>query len=263
MSGPDAVGTNPPVIACTAMTKSYCQGPEELRVLDEVTLSVSASDSLAIVGTSGSGKTTLLHLLAGLDVVSEGQVYWSGQSIAGLLPEALGVRRNKHIGFVYQFHHLMPEFAAWENVAMPLMLRGDPVRASRQAALELLARVGLADRARHKPSELSGGERQRVAIARALVTQPACVLADEPTGNLDVSTSLAIQDLLLELNETLGVALLLVTHDPAFAARCRRQGRLSRGRFAQDDVERSQSFCIFPVLSPKAANLQKNLIGML
>lgn len=220
------------VLACSALTKYFRQGPEQLTVLDGINLSVSAGDSLAIVGNSGSGKTTLLHCLAGLDHPSAGEVFWQGQSIGGLSEYALGRLRNQQIGFVYQFHHLMPEFMAWENVALPLLLRGESARVARQEANKLLDAVGLKDRRTHKPSELSGGERQRVAIARALVTKPACVLADEPTGNLDVGTAETIQTLLLSLNDDLGIALVLVTHDPDFAARCKFRGMLSSGRFS-------------------------------
>lgn len=219
------------VLVCSDLTKSFRQGPEQLTVLDNINLSVSAGDSLAIVGNSGSGKTTLLHCLAGLDRPSSGTVFWRGEAIGGLSELALGRLRNQHVGFVYQFHHLMPEFMAWENVALPLMIRGESSRSAREQAEALLASVGLKDRRTHKPSELSGGERQRVAIARALVTKPACVLADEPTGNLDVGTAETVQSLLLSLNETFGVALVLVTHDPDFAARCKFRGTLSSGRF--------------------------------
>lgn len=220
------------VLACRDLTKSFRQGPEQLTILDNINLSVSAGDSLAIVGNSGSGKTTLLHCLAGLDHPTSGAVVWKGQPIGGLSELALGNLRNQHVGFVYQFHHLMPEFMAWENVALPLMIRGESPRSARQQAEVLLDSVGLKDRRTHKPSELSGGERQRVAIARALVTKPACVLADEPTGNLDVGTAETVQSLLLSLNETFGVALVLVTHDPDFAARCKFRGNLSSGRFS-------------------------------
>jgi lipoprotein-releasing system ATP-binding protein len=219
------------VLTCTQLTKAFRQGPERLTVLDNIDLSVSAGDSLAIVGNSGSGKTTLLHCLAGLERPSSGEVLWRDQSLAGLSEQALGRLRNQHVGFVYQFHHLMPEFMAWENVALPLLIRGDSSRSARQRADALLEAVGLKDRRTHKPSELSGGERQRVAIARALVAQPACVLADEPTGNLDVTTAETIQSLLLSLNDSMGIALLLVTHDPSFAARCRYRGTLLSGRF--------------------------------
>jgi lipoprotein-releasing system ATP-binding protein len=220
------------VLACTQLSKTFRQGPEQLTVLDDITLSVSAGQSLAIVGNSGSGKTTLLHCLAGLDRPSSGDVLWQGQALGGLSESAVGQLRNQHVGFVYQFHHLMPEFMAWENVALPLMIRGESARKARQEADVLLESVGLKARRTHKPSELSGGERQRVAIARALVTRPACVLADEPTGNLDVAAAEMIQSLLLSLNDTFGVALLLVTHDPQFAGKCHFRGELASGRFS-------------------------------
>jgi len=217
------------VLACDELTKQYQQGPQTLTVLDRVSLGVQPADSVAIVGSSGSGKTTLLHLLAGLDRPTSGQVYWQNKPIDQLSEAQLGQMRNRSIGFVYQFHHLMPEFSAWENVALPLLLGSESTKVAQSRARALLDRVGLSHRAGHRPSELSGGERQRVAIARALVTEPVCVLADEPTGNLDVDTSESVQSLLLELNQTLSVALILVTHDQSFAQRCARQVRLDHG----------------------------------
>lgn len=217
------------VLACSQLYKSFGDGNVALEILHDIDFNVTAGERIAIVGASGSGKSTLLHLLGGLDEPSSGDVSIAGQSLASLSPVQLGRLRNRELGFVYQFHHLLPEFTALENVAMPLLVRGvRPADASEQA-LALLERVGLSERSEHKPGELSGGERQRTAVARALVTRPACILADEPTGNLDRQNAEQIFELMLELNREFATSLLVATHDPLIADRMERVVRLEDG----------------------------------
>jgi lipoprotein-releasing system ATP-binding protein len=218
------------LLEARALRRSFRQGSSELTVLQDVNLQIMAGERVAVAGASGSGKSTLLQLLGGLDTPSAGQVLIDGQDVATLTESQRGELRNRALGFVYQFHHLLPEFSALENVAMPLLVRRAPAAEAQAAAMAMLSQVGLAERLSHRPSELSGGERQRAAVARALVTRPRIVLADEPTGNLDGVNADAVFQLLLDLNREAGTALVVVTHDMARAARMDRILRLERGR---------------------------------
>ena len=217
-----------PILQSKGLQKTYAG--LDLDVLNGIDLDVQAGEQVAIVGTSGSGKSTLLHLLGGLDAPSAGEVSILGKPLADMNETKRGELRNQSLGFVYQFHHLLPEFTALENVAMPLLIRRTPREVAIASAAEILQRVGLAHRMEHLPGELSGGERQRAAVARALVTKPKCILADEPTGNLDRHTAHAVFDLLLEMNQIQGIALVVVTHDLELSAKLKRQYKLVDGQ---------------------------------
>lgn len=217
------------VVTCEQLEKTYSQGPQLVHVLKGVNLQVRRGERIAIVGSSGSGKTTLLNLLGGLDLPTAGKVSIAGKDLAKVDETERGLLRNKHLGFVYQFHHLLGEFTALENVCMPLLIAGMSMVDAAERARSMLGRVGLATRVAHKPSELSGGERQRVAIARALVAEPSCVLLDEPTGNLDRNTAIEIHALMNELNTTLQISFIVVTHDEVLASSMQRKLLLADG----------------------------------
>lgn len=217
------------VLECQQVFKTYTDMETEVEVLKGIDLNLSEAEQLAIVGASGSGKSTLLHILGGLDTFSRGIVRLAGQDVASLSASACGRLRNQMLGFVYQFHHLLPEFTALENVAMPLLIAKVPIREATERAAEILQKVGLGPRLQHKPAKLSGGERQRAAIARAMVTRPACILADEPTGNLDNKTAEQVYEMMLELNSLLKVAFIIVTHDRQLTLKMDRTFLLENG----------------------------------
>ncbi len=222
--------SNPVILTCSQLRKTFSEGDLHVEVLKGVDLEVNSGSCIGIIGSSGSGKSTLLHLLGGLDKPTSGEVTVAGASLAALSEAEIGRLRNRQLGFVYQFHHLLPEFTALENVALPLLVRREAPQTARDAAVEILTEVGLKERMQHKPGELSGGERQRAAIARALVTRPQCVLADEPTGNLDEQTAVRVFSVMLELNKAHGVSLVMATHNTRLLASLDQVYELSEGQ---------------------------------
>lgn len=223
------------VLSCNQLTKFFKDGERKIQVFENLDFQVSAGDTVAIMGASGSGKSTLLHLLGGLDTANNGEITIQGERLSDMSAKARGNLRNKHLGFVYQFHHLLPEFSALENVMMPLLIGKISKTEAKQRASDILSQVGLAERLTHRPAQLSGGERQRAAIARAMVTQPACILADEPTGNLDETTAANVMDLFISLKEQYNTALVLVTHDQKVADMMQEQYLLTQGRLVKSN----------------------------
>jgi len=225
------------VLTCKHLARSFTEAGLSVDVLSDIDLSIHAGERISIIGSSGSGKSTLLHILGGLDMPTKGEVWVDGQNMTNLSNTARGVLRNHALGFVYQFHHLLPEFTALENVCMPLLIRGETPAMATQQATDILEKVGLSHRIQHKPAEMSGGERQRTALARALVTRPKCVLADEPTGNLDHETAETMYDLITELNQTYGISFVIVTHDQKLAKRMDRVLQLEDGVLSDRTAE--------------------------
>jgi lipoprotein-releasing system ATP-binding protein len=221
------------ILRCQQLGMTYTEGPNDVEVLSNINLQIEKGERIAIVGASGSGKSTLLHLLGGLDLPTTGSVWVDGQELSKMSDKKRGLIRNQYLGFVYQFHHLLPEFTAVENVAMPLLIRGDDTKEAKKKASELLEEIGLGHRLEHRPIELSGGERQRAAIARALVTEPNVVLADEPTGNLDENTAQGVFDMMMSLNQRIGTALVMVTHDTSLASKMDKRYHLESGTLSE------------------------------
>jgi len=221
------------ILRCQQLGMTYTEGPNDVEVLANINLQIEEGERIAIVGASGSGKSTLLHLLGGLDLPTAGSVWIDGQELSRMSDKKRGLIRNQYLGFVYQFHHLLPEFTAVENVAMPLLIRGEDSKLAKKKASELLEEIGLGHRLEHRPVELSGGERQRSAIARALVTEPNVVLADEPTGNLDETTAQGVFDMMMSLNERIGTALVMVTHDKGLASKMDKRYHLELGTLSE------------------------------